>query len=658
MATSSPFRPTVHAAIAVTSIAALDLTVITAALPVIVREVGAESDAATVVAAHLATSAIAVAAVGPVSDVVGRHRLTIGSLAVLSSGLLATALAPSLVFLLLARALAGVGSGALLTLAQARVAAEIPSRDRGRAQGHVIAAAGIATAAGPAFGGVLVSLVGWRGTFLLQLPLVAVALLTLTRTRGVDGSVGEGGRLDPRALLLLVTALTGVIGGLQLTVTERVPIPLGVLIMGSGVTAGAAFTRGQRHATAPLVHLTALVDRSVQVAFAIGAATNGALYLLVVLLPLLLQGPLGLTPALAGVAQLPLLTAFVLTAAIVGRRLSKVGQVGRLAFLGGLALTFGFGMTTAAAALTSTATPITAVTALLLVGAALAGAGTGAIYPTLLIAAQNVTATQHLGAVTGLLAFGRQIGALLSLAIAGVYFARAPSSSYLLVSMVGLGFAVVTTAIAQHLPDKQLATRLPDDTEAVRRARTDRPAVIDITAIGGLGRLLPAGRLLIAAPPGPRQRHDTTSRCTGTPPGWIDVSRIELATPPDTADPVTAGIWLARAVERSGPELAALLAAPDLVVRPIGLTGGRTGGRAALLGVLLVGLQEASVEALTDAWPQLSGHRPDIWGHRATIDTMLRSLITRHGSIGGAIDAFGLDPGARHALAVALFGPD
>jgi MFS family permease len=648
-------RPAIRSAMAVTSVAALDLTLITAALPVIVGDLGGHADATSVISAHLVASAVAVAAVGPVSDVVGRRRLTVASLAVLGLALVATALAPTLATLLLARAAAGLGSGALLTLAQASVADGIPSRDRGRAQGSVVAVVGIATAAGPALGGLLVGLVGWRGAFLLQLPLILVAALTFRRMSASRTRAGGDRQLDVRSVLLLVAALIGLVGGLQLTVTGRLHAALAVTWLGLGAAAGVAFVRVQRHHADPLVRLQTLSDRSVRVAVAVGGLTNGSLYLLVVLLPLQLQGPIGLDPARAGIAQLPLLTAFVVASATVGRRLSATGRTGRLVMHGGIGLTVGFAITTAAALLTDVEVPVALATAVLLAGAAVAGAGAGTMYPTLLIGAQNVASAGDLGAVTGLLALGRQLGALLALAGAGIALATSMSSAYVLASSLGLGLAMVATVAARHLPDRPLLTVLSGDASRDGDGGYRTVGVIDLATVGTIGSLLPAGRLVLArADLIDGSRRDAVT-FDGSDVYWIDATEVEFGAPPDTADPLVAGRWLARALERSGDQVRQLLVDAGHDVRPIGLTGGPTGGRAALLATLLLSLHEQAHGPVTEAWPVLVGDRDDVWGRPQTVATMLSVLVHRHGSTGAALEALGIAELDRQALISRLF---
>src|SRR6202022_3294015 len=115
-------------------------------------------------------------------------------------------LAPNLGFLIVARALQGVG-GALLTPGSlALIQASFRFEDRGRAIGAWSGLGGIATAIGPFAGGWLVSAVSWRLIFLLNVPLAAVVLIASRQVPESSGPPGAG-RIDVAGAVFGVTGL-------------------------------------------------------------------------------------------------------------------------------------------------------------------------------------------------------------------------------------------------------------------------------------------------------------------------------------------------------------------------------------------------------------------------------------------------------------------
>lgn len=139
---------------------------------------------------------------GAASDARGRVPAALAALAVFAAGSLVTALAPSLAVLVAGRALQGLGGGALVPLALASVADLYPGRGREQALGLVTALQELGSVVGPAYGVLFALLLhGWRGVFLLNLPLALILGAGLWRgPRGVAP--------PPRSALDLPSALS------------------------------------------------------------------------------------------------------------------------------------------------------------------------------------------------------------------------------------------------------------------------------------------------------------------------------------------------------------------------------------------------------------------------------------------------------------------
>ena len=154
-----------------------DASVVILALPAIYREYHAEvADVAWVVTAF--NLAIALAAV-PAARLAtrGAGRVCAGGLVVFAAGAAACALAPSLAFLIGARAVQGVG-GAAAVCAALELLPAIAGGERRAVRVWVVA--GIAGAAlGPAIGGLLTQLISWQSIFVLQVPLALIPALVV-----------------------------------------------------------------------------------------------------------------------------------------------------------------------------------------------------------------------------------------------------------------------------------------------------------------------------------------------------------------------------------------------------------------------------------------------------------------------------------------------
>lgn len=183
-------RRAVGAALLAVFVGALDLTVIAAILPRMVADLQvntADIDRYVwIVSGYLLSYIVAIPLIGRVSDLVGRSRAFAAALAVFLAGSLWCAVADSLGAMIVARAVQGVGGGALLPVSMAFVGDLLPPRRRAAALGLVGAVDTLGWVLGPLWGATVVALAPgdapWRWVFLVNLPLAALAAVALRRT--------------------------------------------------------------------------------------------------------------------------------------------------------------------------------------------------------------------------------------------------------------------------------------------------------------------------------------------------------------------------------------------------------------------------------------------------------------------------------------------
>src|SRR5215217_3270355 len=154
----------------------LDQTIVSTALPTIVRDLGGIDQLSWVVTAYLLGATVSTPLWGRASDVYGRKPLFLAAIAVFLAGSALSGAAGSLSQLIAFRALQGLGAGGLMTLAMAIVAEIVSPRERGRYQGYIQMVFVIASVAGPLLGGVFVDHLSWRWVFYVNLPIGAAAL--------------------------------------------------------------------------------------------------------------------------------------------------------------------------------------------------------------------------------------------------------------------------------------------------------------------------------------------------------------------------------------------------------------------------------------------------------------------------------------------------
>ena len=160
----------------------VDITGVAVALPAMGRSLRLSfSEGLWVSAAYLLTYTLALVPMGRVADQWGRLRLWRVGVGLFAAMSLCIVVSPDPAVLLILRGVQGVGAALLASTATALVSAAFPIGERGRAIGLNVTAIYLGLAVGPLIGGFLVSALGWRWVFLVNIPVALAALLVSRR---------------------------------------------------------------------------------------------------------------------------------------------------------------------------------------------------------------------------------------------------------------------------------------------------------------------------------------------------------------------------------------------------------------------------------------------------------------------------------------------
>ncbi|KAJ0120632.1 mfs drug transporter [Diaporthe amygdali] len=177
-------------------VALIDQTSLAASLSIVSSSLQAGTQASWIAGGYFITSTSFQLLYGRLSDVWSRKYVLLALLLVFFLGSLASSLSHTAIQLIIFRAIAGVGGGGLMTVAQVIVSDVVSLRQRGKYQGIFGAVVAVANGVGPLIGGALAtsSSQGWRWIFRLNLPLTAlcaVAILTVMPLKRIDGNWKE-----------------------------------------------------------------------------------------------------------------------------------------------------------------------------------------------------------------------------------------------------------------------------------------------------------------------------------------------------------------------------------------------------------------------------------------------------------------------------------
>ena len=300
---------TLLAAVLGSSVVFLDSAVLTVALPAIGREPRLFVD---VLEAQnyiqfgylLSLSALLVLA-GALSDFYGRRRMfTIGLVGFGVTSVLC-AFAPNLEVLILARLVQGAAGAILVPGSLAILTTNFEGEEQGRAFGVWAAASGVAPIFGPLVGGLLVDNLSWRWIFLLNVPLIALAVYAAMRHVKESRDEHASGNFDWLGALLVALAVGGLSFGAIYGQQRQWQDPIAFIALGVGVITTLAlpfYFRWKKH---PLVPLSLFKSRNFSVTNVSTLLIYGALYVSFFFLPLFTQGTLQYSATAIGLGSVP-----------------------------------------------------------------------------------------------------------------------------------------------------------------------------------------------------------------------------------------------------------------------------------------------------------------------------------------------------------------
>lgn len=420
-------------------LAPLNSTMIAVALPVIVDDF----DTTIGTAGWLVTTyLLALAAVQPVAgklgDRHGRRPFVIGGLAVFGLASLGAALAPSLAVLIVFRVAQAVSGAVVFPNGAGLIRELVPATRRGGAFGIVSAGIAVAAGLGPLIGGLLVSAGGWRAIFLVNVPVVAVALALAWVSVPRRPRVAPTSAFDWVGGALLVSVLAGA-AAIVLEGHASAALVAGVPLL---VVLAVVFLRRELRHPDPVLQPRFFEVRAFAAANAGIATSNLAFYTVLLAAPLLLTRMHGWSSFETGVALAVLSAPMVVFSPAGGRLADRLGR--RAPTVAGCAIL-------AAGLVPPTLDPGLDTTALL-VCLGLMGTGVGLLFAGMQVAAIEALDAKHAGVAAGVFSTSRYVGSFAGSVVLARLLATDQSDGFQAVFAMALAAAVVSVVVSLGLP--------------------------------------------------------------------------------------------------------------------------------------------------------------------------------------------------------------
>ena len=308
------------------SLAFIDGSVVNVGLPALGRAFGTSSGGLPWVLNAYALPLSALLLIGGAAgDVFGVRRLLIAGLSLFAVASAGCAASPTIEVLIACRAVQGIAAALLMPNSLAILGVYFAGEARGRAIGIWAAAGAATTAVGPVLGGYLIDLTGWRAIFLINLPIVVVAITLALRAVPQDTRAGSR-RLDWVGALLVAASLTALTWGLT-AISSAHPFDAAVAVaLLVGVLGLASFIRfEQAKGERAMLPLSLFRSRHFVALTVLTLLLYGALSALMMLIPFVLIENKQYSATAAGAVLLPLPIAIAVGSSWIGRVAERLG---------------------------------------------------------------------------------------------------------------------------------------------------------------------------------------------------------------------------------------------------------------------------------------------------------------------------------------------
>ena len=446
----------------------LDSTIVTVAIPTMLTDLHANlNEVVWVNSVYLLANTVPLLITGRLGDRFGPKRVLIAGLVAFTAASTWSGFSTTAGELIAARTLQGLGAALMTPQTLSFITRLFPPEKRGVPISVWGAVAGVATLAGPVFGGLLVENVGWQWIFLINIPIGVVSLV-IAAVALPNWQPRRTLRFDPAGTLLCAAGLLFLVFGVQNgqhyhwgAVAGPVTI-VHILVVGVVLLAAFVYRQVTVRAREPLVPNELFRNPTFTYANLAHAALGFAMTGMFLPLVLYLQTVLGLTALASSVLALPMAVTAALASGISGAVWHRIGA--RNLIIAGFAT-----LAAAVGMLVYQAAPDTD-PATLIPGLAVAGLGIGFVFSPLTTVATSGMPPSLAGAASGVYNTARQVGGVLGSAATG------------LVLQLGVAFAVPDAArqYAERLPVRyreEFVQRITEAANTPSQFDTSRPPV-------------------------------------------------------------------------------------------------------------------------------------------------------------------------------------
>ncbi|MDO1605662.1 MDR family MFS transporter [Lactobacillus sp. YT155] len=391
-----------------TFMTAIEGTIVSTAMPTIIGSLHGVSLMNWVFSIYLLMTALSTPIYGKLADILGRKPVFIFGLVLFTLGSLLCGLSQSMLTLILARVVQGIGAGSIQPIAFTIIADIYPIEKRAKVIGLNGSSWGIASVIAPLLGGFIVEKLSWHWVFMINIPIgiITIGLIWYFLIENVEHKEAS---IDYKGTILLVMLLLSLMLGLQNLSSSNILIPIGLFAV--TVISLIAFIYVEKRVEDSIIPLSLFKNKTFVIQNLIALLVSGYLIGFEAYLPTWMQGVKGLSASLGGFAVTPSSIMWVIASLWAGTLLKKMAP-NKIIYISLVFLFMSvFGLILA---------PINAPFWYFLLVATISGVGFGLTITTTTVASQSSVTHDEIGVATSFNTLCRTIGQSLMVSIFGI----------------------------------------------------------------------------------------------------------------------------------------------------------------------------------------------------------------------------------------------
>jgi len=388
------------------ALAALDVTVVSTAMPTIVSELSGVAMYSWLVSIYLLATTTSTPLYGQLADNWGRKPILIFGILLFTAASLLCAQASTMTQLIVFRGIQGLGAGAIMPMTMTIIGDLFPVAERAKYQGIFGGVWGVSSIVGPALGAIILKFWNWHGIFLINLPVGLAALVLITKVYH-EHNVSKHRYVDVWGALLMTIGVASLMLALErhspIKGSEYWPIALSLGCF-------ALLIPIEMKSRSPFLPIPMLKRRLIGVGYLVALFGGMVQFGSSSFMPLFVQGAMGGTPTSVGLTMAPVALGWPLGSYFSGKMIMKMG------YKRVLAIGMGLGVVASSFLLMlNDATHLATIMSIVF----FIGLSLGLTSTPIIIAIQNAVEWNQRGIATSLNMFSRTIGGVIGVAIMG-----------------------------------------------------------------------------------------------------------------------------------------------------------------------------------------------------------------------------------------------